>query len=162
MPKVKEIRKIENPIKEIKKEKVESIDDEFDEDVEDGEFTEGFNGVRRFNKTATLDASETPQDSAPRARRVSEEDEKEINFRPSYVGGGNPYKDNKYTPAGSAESGAVSQTRVLGEERALERRNDLQQNQGMNNEQRGGEMGGGREYIAEGEEQSRDRKRRVM
>jgi len=159
MPKVKEIRKIENPVKEIKKEKVESLDDEFDEDVENEDFVNGFNGVRRFNKTSTLNASETPQDSAPRARRVSEEDEKEINFRPSYTGGGNPYKDNKYTPAGSAESGAVGQTRVLGEDRVLDRRNDLQQQNQGTNEQKGGEMGRGQEYVGEGEQQKRERRK---
>ncbi|MEK6792656.1 MAG: hypothetical protein AABX96_02020 [Nanoarchaeota archaeon] len=158
MPKIKEIRKIENPIKEIKKEKVESLDDEFDEDIENEDFVNGFNGVRRFNKTSTLDASETPQDSAPRERRISKEDEQELHFRPSYSGGGQENKIS-YTPVGSSESGAVVQTRVLGEDRPLERRNDLQQqNQNINDNQRSGEMGGGRAYI-EDNDKKRDKRR---
>ena len=157
MPKIKEIRKIESPIKEIKKEKVESLDDEFDEDSDMGEFTEGFNGIRRFNKTATLDASELPQDAAPRARRVSEDDEKEINFRPSYIGGGNPYKEKSYTPVGSAE-GVASQTRVLGEDRPFDRRSDLQQQ----NQERGEQQSTEKAYAGGEEQQRRDRRRNLM
>ncbi len=156
MSKIKEIRKIESSIKEVKKEKVESLDDEFEENFT-GDFTDSQGVIRRFNKTSTLDASETPQETV-RERRISKEDEEEVRFRPSYTGGGQENK-SVYTPVGSAESSAVSRTRVVGEENPLDRRNDIQSQQNPNREeQRGGEMGGGRAYI-EDSDKKRDRRK---
>ncbi|MBS3081820.1 hypothetical protein J4416_02695 [Candidatus Pacearchaeota archaeon] len=154
MSKIKEIRKIEHPIKEIKKDKIESLDDEFEED-DSQHFVNG-SRIRGFGKSSTLDTSETSSDPVFRERRVAKEDEEEISFRPSYTGGAQDQK-SKYTPVGSSESSGVSQTRVLGGERSFEQRSDLQQNQNMD-DQRGGEMEGARAYV---EEKKRDRRNTI-
>ncbi|MEK6908710.1 MAG: hypothetical protein AABX23_01515 [Nanoarchaeota archaeon] len=160
MSKIKEIKKIESPIKEIPK-KVESIDDEFDEE----EFEEAGNdfssvSVRRFNKTSTLDATEGSQ-STPEERsvRVAKKDRDEIDFRPSYVGGGNnSYQGNNYKPVGSAEA-TDSGTRNFGE-RNFEQDRTFQNNK-VEQQQSRGEINPGRTYVGEREQdqQKKDRRR---
>lgn len=156
MPTIKEIRKLGTEIKEVPKEKkVESLDDELG-DEEDLDESQGFSfSSRRINKTSTLEASEGKQETfEERQDRISKEDRQEINFRPSYTGGGNPYKGNAYTPVGSAESS--SKTRDLGE-RGIESEINLRDNgMGQNN---GGNME--RNYAGEKEE-NRERKRNLM
>ena len=162
MPKVKEIRKIESSVKEIKKEKVESLDDEFD----DGDFEIDMpfqnNVVGRLGKSPTLNTSEVPQDNASRVRKVAKEDEQEISFRPSYAGGESPYKSKSYTPVGSAEGSNARQTKVLGQEKSLEQERQLRQSSNKDiDEQRGGDMDGGRTYVGEQEQQKRDKRRNL-
>src|SRR3989344_3847412 len=162
MSKVKEIKKIESKIKEIKKEKVESLDDEFDEDSESQEMQFiSTNGLRRLNKTSTLDANEVSQTPEIRERRIAKEDEQEVNFRPSYTGGGNPYQSNSYTPVGSAESSGTQTGRSAGE-RKIDDGGNLQRNQEDNSQQRqGAEHGTERTYAGEREQaESRERRRR--
>lgn len=154
MPPIKEIRKLGTEIKEVPKEKkVESIDDEFDEeDVEDVNFS--FSS-RRMNKASTLESTEGKQDTfEDRQDRMSKEDRQEVNFRPSYTGGGNPYKSNAYTPVGSAESS--SNKRDLGE-RGLAGERNLADN-GMN-QNNGGNME--RNYAGENDP-NRERKRNFV
>lgn len=155
MPQVKEIRKLGSEIKEVPKEKkVESIDDEFDDEEEiDNSGNFSFSS-RRTNKTSTLETTEAKQDTfEDRQTRISKEDREEVNFRPSYTGGGNPYKSNAYTPVGSAESS--SKTRDLGE-RGMGNERNL--DDGMNRND-GGNME--RNYAGE-KDQNRERKRNLM
>lgn len=154
MPQIKEIRKLGNEIKEVPKEKkVDSIDDEFDEDAEIDNSGPSFSS-RRTNKTSTLEATESRQDTfEDRQARMSNEDKAEVNFRPSYTGGENPYKSNAYTPVGSAESS--SKTRDLGE-RGLGNQRNLDDGMSRND---GGNME--RNYAGE-RDQNRDRKRNLM
>jgi hypothetical protein len=120
MPKIVEIKKITKEIKEVKPEKKEDLEEEIEgEELEN--FAEFISGRRR-NFSSTLAQSEISSNPEVRTSRVAKEDEEEVNFRPSYKGGGNPYKSNNYTPVGSAESSASSQTRDLGE-RSMEQRN---------------------------------------
>ncbi len=154
MPQIKEIRKLGIEIKEVPKEKkVESIDDEFEEEEVDNSPNFSFSS-RRTNKTSTLEATESRQDTFEnRQERISKEDRNEINFRPSYTGGGNPYKSNAYTPVGSAESSSKTRDlgeRGLGNERNLD--NGMERNDGGNME---------RNYAGE-KDQNRDRKRNLM
>ncbi len=108
MSKIKEIRKIESNIKEIKKEKVESLDDEVEDEgfFEEGHFVQ-LGNLRRRNRDSTLDSEPIEQKTSnlEEEDRRKNPDEKEINFRASYTGGGNsPYQSKNYTPVGSAES----------------------------------------------------------
>lgn len=158
MVKVKEIRKIEPDIKEIEK-RVESIDDEFEEDEEIEHSPVSFS-TRRPTKTSTLDATESRQETfEERQGRISKEDREEINFRPSYLSGGNPYKSNAYTPVGAAESGAAKETRDLGD-RGLDTR-ELRDNR---TQMSAGERRGEADYAGAGhsEQDKRDRKRNLM
>jgi hypothetical protein len=130
---IKEIRKIESNIKEVKveKKKVESIDDEFEEEEHIKQFS-----FKRSNKTSTLDATEVAQERVEeRQNRVSKEDREEINFRPNYLGGANPYQGNSYTPVGQSET----QGRAKGFEEnqfGRERENGLNQNRNGNTQER--------------------------
>lgn len=152
MSKIKEIKKIESNIKEIPKE-IESIDDEFEDEQDYGELDSlSFSRVRH-NRTSTLEATESRQETfEERQARISKEDREEINFRPSYIGGGNSYKGNSYTPVGSSESS--SQTRDLGERNLGQDRN-LQDHRMESRENQE------RNYAGE-QGQSKDRKRNLM
>lgn len=134
MVKIKEIRKLSKEIKEIPKEKkIESIDDEFEEESEINN-NMSFS-IRRSNKTSTLEASNEKQDTfEERQERISKEDMAEMRFRPSYTGGGNPYKANSYTPVGSAESS--EKTRDLGERGLGGDRATVDNNPNQNNSER--------------------------
>lgn len=159
MTKVKEIRKIESKIKEIKKEKKEeTLEEEFDDSefFDDGNFTQGF---RRSGRTSTLEASEIPQTVEGRQNEISKEDIEEINFRPSYVGGGNPYQNNNYTPVGSSESSGVSQTRSLGE-RNFDQDRTFNENNNEGMSQSRGEVNPGKSYVGE-QDQGKERKRNM-
>lgn len=158
MPKIKEIRKITKEIKEIKKEMPKSLDEEVDEGSEDVDGNSAsFNGFRRFNKTSTLAANEMPQeDTAVRAGRISKEDEEEVHFRPSYTGGGSPYKSNSYTPVGSPESAASKGGREL-RESAFE--SDRSLGHGAMEQPRG-EASPERNYAGE-QEQKKDKRRNL-
>lgn len=159
MAKVKEIRKIESNIKEIKKEKKE---ENLEEEFEDGEFfDEGdfISGFRRSGRTSTLEASEIPQTVEGRQNEISKEDRDEINFRPSYIGGGNPYQNNNYTPVGSSESSAASQTRSLGE-RNFDQDRTFKENNSEGMSQSRGEVNPGKSYVGE-RDQGKERKRNM-
>ena len=167
MPKIKEIKKIESNIKEIKQEKKESLEEEIeDENVE--EFAE-FIGSRRLAASSTLKQSEVPQDQALRKRTLTKEDEAEVSFRPSYTGGGSPYKATTYTPVGSAESSGVGsqQQRPLGERNLGEQR-DSQLTQNQQSQQQDFRNAGRPESSYErGEvnrdgQKERDRRRQMM
>lgn len=148
---IKEIKKIESNLKEVPK-KIESIDDEFEEE-EDIEVNALSFSRTRLNKTSTLEATESRQESfEERQTRISKEDRQEINFRPSYIGGGNAYKGNSYTPVGSSESS--SQARDLGE-RSLGQDRNLPDNGLENRENQE------RNYAGE-QGQNKDRKRNLM
>jgi len=159
MSKIKEIRKIQPDIKEIKKEKVESLDDEVEIEEIDEENVVFNNGVRRFNKTSTLAANEIPQETV-RERRISKEDEQEVNFRPSYTGGGNPYESKNYTPVGSAESSAARESRQT--ERGFDNRNELRVQEQEQGQMRGGERQGERQYAGERDQDRKDKRRNMM
>lgn len=152
MSKIKEIKKIESNIKEVPK-KIESIDDEFEEEEGDMELDHFSFSHARHNKTSTLEATESRQETfEERQTRISKEDREEINFRPSYIGGGNAYKGNSYTPVGSSESS--SQARDLGE-RSLGQDRNLQDNRMESRENQE------RNYAGE-QGQNKDRKRNLM
>lgn len=155
MPTIKEVRKLGTEIKEVPKEKkVESIDDEFDEEDEVENVNFSFSS-RRMNKTSTLESTEGKQDTfEDRQDRMAKEDRQEVNFRPLYTGGGNPYKSNAYTPVGSAESS--SNKRDLGERGLAGERNLADKGMNQNN---GGNME--RNYAGE-QDQSRERKRNLL
>ena len=122
---IKEIRKLGKDIKEIKPVKVENLEEEIYEE-EDSQFSNFISGKPDRDTSPTLEQSEIVNNDT-RERRIPKEDEKEINFRPSYLGGGgNAYQSTQYTPVGSAES-----ARALGE-RSLEQRGGLQQGQNQN------------------------------
>lgn len=151
MAHIKEIKKIESNIKEVPK-KIESIDDEFEEE-EDIEVNALSFSRTRNNKTSTLEATESRQESfEERQTRISKEDSQEINFRPSYIGGGNAYKGNSYTPVGSSESSG--KTRDLGE-RSLGQDRNLSDNRMESRENQE------RNYAGE-QGQNKDRKRNLM
>ncbi|MEK6847420.1 MAG: hypothetical protein AABY16_04610 [Nanoarchaeota archaeon] len=114
MAKVKEIKKITSPIKEVKPEKKETLEEEVEESAPESEAE--FRLWRRGNASSTLAQTEAPQETAGRQRITAKEDEAEMNFRPSYTGGGNPYQSNKYTPVGAAESGAAIAGRAMNEQ----------------------------------------------
>ncbi|MGV8142123.1 MAG: hypothetical protein ACP5NS_00635 [Candidatus Pacearchaeota archaeon] len=155
---VREIRKLGPEIKEIKQ-KTEDLEEEIEEE-EEARF-ERFISGRVSTGTSTLTQSEIVNNS-PRERRIAKEDESEINFRPSYTGGGNPYSANKYTPVGSAESSS-SGARPLGE-RPLEPRNNLSQGASQNNDSWRGagnmESGGERNYAGTQEQNQNERRRK--
>ncbi len=121
MPKIKEIKKIESKIKEIKKEKKETLEEEVEELKDD---SPEFSRIRRFGATSTLAQSEAPQENRTLQRVREKEDESEVNFRPSYTGGGSAYALKTYTPTGSAESGA-SQGRGTQTESTLQRQDQF-------------------------------------
>ena len=154
MAKIKEIKKIEAPIKEIKKPKVESLDDEVEEEAQYNNYDENV-WVKRSNKTSTLEATEAQQDTVvDRERAPSKEDEKEIRFRQSYTSSQN--SGSAYTPVGAAESGGAGQVRTLGEERGRDRPYQQTQNQETGRQQQGGERG---EIIYQDRTQENDERR---
>ena len=159
---IKELKKIENPIKEIEKKKIESIEDEFEdeeESVEDSSLS--FLTTRRTNKTSTLDMTESTQTTEDvRQTRVSKEDEKEMNFRPSYTGGGNTYQSNNYTPVGSAESKASKGTRELGDRQFDNNR--VFENNNSEQQQNRGEVRTERSYAGERDQEEKNRRRNLM
>ncbi len=158
--KIKEIKKLGSEIKEIKKEKREDLEEEIQE--EDEERFETFVSRRTSKSNPSLEQSEIINET-PRERRVSKEDESEVNFRPSYTGGGNPYSADKYTPVGSAEASTSNVgIRELGE-RSLEQRRELgttaQSNDQWHNSGRP-ESSGERGYISQQEQDTSERKKR--
>lgn len=159
MPKIVEIKKLGKDIKEIKPEKKEDLEEEIEEN-EVEKFSEFISGRRR-NFSSTLAQSEIVQDSEVRQSRVSKEDQEEINFRPTYKGGGNPYKSNNYTPAGSAESSGNRESRSLGErpqeQNPFQNQNRQQEEQWRNSGSP--EQSGERSYFSQ-QEQSINEKRR--
>lgn len=162
MPKIVEIRKIGKEIKEIKPKKEESLEEEVEE-KETENFAEFISGRKR-NFSSTLSQSDISGDIQERASRISKEDEEEINFKPSYKGGGNPYKEKKYTPVGSAESSRGSSNRHLGE-RSMEQRSPFGNNMAQQEEQWRGagspETGTEREYISSQEHSDNEKRRRA-
>ncbi len=161
MPKIVEIKKLGKEIKEIKPKKEDSLEDEIEsEDLE--HFTE-FISNRKINFSSTLVQSDISGDIQKRTSRISKEDEEEINFKPSYKGKGNPYKDNKYTPVGSAESSRDSSNHHLGD-RSMEQINPLgnisQQEEQWRNAG-SSETRAEREYISS-QDQSNNGKRRKL
>lgn len=157
---ITEIKKLGKEIKEIK-----PLNEDLEDEIEEGEIEqfENFVSGRVSRGTSTLSQSEIVETSV-RERRIAKEDESEINFRPSYQGGGgNPYSANKYTPVGNAESsGAKSEvgTRALGE-RSLEQR-DSQASQNQDSWRGAGNMesGGDRGYVGQQEASQNERKRK--
>src|SRR3989344_2560632 len=134
MVKIKEIKKISSAIKEIKLEKKETLEEEVEELK--SEDSPEFALMRRRNATSTLAQNEAPQETAGRQRIIAKEDEVEMNFRPSYAGGGNPYKEKKYTPVGSAESGAVVAGRAIGEQTLRQQDQFIQRQEELSQDER--------------------------
>ncbi len=162
MPKIVEIRKLGKEIKEIKPKKEENLEEEIEEE-EIENFTEFISGRRR-NFSSTLSQSKISVDSEVRESRITKEDEEERHFKPSYKGGGNPYKSNKYTPVGSAESSRSSSNRRLGDN-TMEQRSPFGNNKSQQEERWGNagspETGAEREYISSQEQSNNEKRRRV-
>lgn len=160
MAKIKEIRKLGPNIKEVKNEKKESLEITVAEAAAEG----AAQAIRRHlnsPQSTTLAQTETAQPTAIRERRIAKEDQTEINFRPSYTGGGSPYQANAYTPVGSAESAAQGQS--MGERTLAEQRDRqlIRQQTTPATERAAGrpETEGERGYVGGGEE-GKDRRRR--
>ena len=164
MPKIKEIKKVESKIKEINSEKKDTLEEEVEEIQED---SSEFFRARRFNATSTLAQSETPQENRTLQRVREKEDEAEVNFRPSYTGGGgNPYSANKYTPVGSAESSASNTSRQIGEQNA-DQQNQFIARQEMQSQEQGRsasrpESSYERSEVGQGNQKEKDRRRQMM
>ncbi len=162
MPKIVEIRKIGKEIKEIKSEKKENLEDEIEEE-EVEHFAEFISGRKR-NFSSTLVQSEISKTPSTRDSRISKEDEEEVNFRPSYKGGGNPYKNNEYTPVGSAESSNGSSNRRLGDRTMAQRspfENNLSQKEESWRNAGSLETGAEREYISSQEQIDNEKRKKA-
>ncbi len=159
MSKVKEIRKIESNIKEIKPEKKEDLEEEIKE--KELENFQSFISNKKSFGSSTLEQTEISQEENIRERKVAKEDEDEINFRPSYLGGGNPYKENKYSPVGNAEYlGDSSNKRALGQ-RSFEQEKSSGQNQEFENQRlqsENRESNDERAYLNQQEQRDKRRK----
>lgn len=163
MVKIKEIKKITSSIKEVKPEKKETLEEEVEE--VDAENAAEFTLSRRRNASSTLAQNEAPQEISGRQRLVAKEDEAEMNFRPSYIGGGNPYKDNKYTPVGSAESGAAIAGRAIGEQSLKQQDRFIQRQEEFSQDGRSAgrpESGSERAYAGQQDQKEKDRRRQSM
>ncbi len=163
MVKIKEIRKITSSIKEIKSEKNETLEEEVEELETEGVVE--FGSMRRKNATSTLAQNEAAQESLGRQRLTAKEDDAEMNFRPSYTGGGNPYKDNKYTPVGSAESGAAVARGNTNEQSLKQQDRFIQRQDESSQDGRSAgrpESGSERTYAGQQDQKEKDRRRQNM
>ncbi len=160
MAKINEIKKITKNIKEIAPAKTETLEEEV-EDEEIMEESPNFNFTRRRNANSTLAQTEIPQEMQNRKRMVEKEDDAEINFKPSYSGGGNPYRENKYTPVGSAESGTSIRSRTLGEQ-TLNRQDEFIQRQEEFSQNDRSTDSSERTYASQQNHQERERRKRNM
>ncbi len=160
MAKITELKKITKNIKEIAPPKKETLEEEV-EDIEIAEDPQNFNLFRRINASSTLAQTEIPKETSNRQRTIEKEDEAEINFKPSYTGGGNPYRENSYTPVGSAESSSISQSRALGERNFNQQNNMIQRREDFSENERSANSSESA-YAGQQDSEERARKRRNM
>lgn len=118
MSKIKKVRKIKPKIKEIPKE-ISELEEEINEN-EEKTFVKFLKG--NTNSDSTLEQTENSSENLTRIRHPAKNEEDEINFRPTYTTGENPYETQKYESNNQENSRGESAF----ETKTISRTNDFQ------------------------------------